>query len=72
MQSQSIKTLPLPAMKGQKRIVQAEISPELFEAVKKEMKKRKYKITQIVEWGLQTFLLNCNEEEAKKLGVKTK
>lgn len=52
---QTASALPLPTHEA-KRLVQAEVKQDLFDAVEKEAKKRGLKIRQVVEWGLQAFL----------------
>jgi hypothetical protein len=66
--------LPVP-LTEETRLVQAEVSLELFQAVEKEIERRKVnekkiKIKQVLEFGLQCFLLRANKEEAERLGVK--
>lgn len=52
-----------------KRLVQAEVNQELFDQASREMKKRKVKIRQIVEWGLLNYLADKNPSAAKKFGI---
>lgn len=61
--------LPIPK-KEEKRLMQAEVNLDLFAAVEKEMERRNLKIRQVMEWGLQQFLLASNPKEAARLGIK--
>ena len=61
--------IPLPFNEA-KRLIQAEVNQELWEAVEREMAKRKVKIRQIMEWGLRGYLLETNPKEAEKLGIR--
>lgn len=54
----------------EKRLIQAEVSLELFEAVHEEIKRKNIKIRQVLEFGLQYFLIRANKKEAERLGVK--
>lgn len=53
-----------------KRLIQAEVSLELFEAVHEEIKRKNIKIRQVLEFGLQYFLIRANKDEAERLGIK--
>lgn len=67
--SNSVPTpLSLPA-KEEKRLVQADVNQHLLEAAQKEMKIRKVKVRQVVEWALSMYLLATNPEEASRLGI---
>lgn len=59
--------MPVPE---KKRLIQAEVSLELFEAVHSEIKKKNIKIRQVLEFGLQYFLIRANKKEAERLGIK--
>lgn len=63
-----IVPIALPS-KRQTHLVQADVSGELYDAVHKEIKSRKVKMRQIVEWGLSCYLLSVNPEEAERLGI---
>lgn len=61
--------LPLPVAE-EKRLLQAEVNLELCDAVLREMKRRKVKIRQVMEWGLRAYLLATNPKEAERLGIR--
>lgn len=61
-------SLPLPQTE-KKRLMQAEVNLELFNAVHKEMERRGLKIRNLMEWGLKAFLLQSNPREAARLGI---
>lgn len=64
------KNMPLPLpTKEATHLVQADVNEELYSAVQKELKARKVKIRQVVEWALCNYLLATNPEEAKRLGI---
>ena len=72
MQTETLATknvIPLPTNE-KKRLVQAEVNLELFEAVSVEIKNKNLKIRSVIEWGFQAFLLASNPKEAAKLGIK--
>ncbi len=61
----------LPRSKSvEKRLAQAEINAELYNAVDREREKRKLTKQQVIEHGMKLFLLQANPAEAKRLGVK--
>jgi hypothetical protein len=62
--------LPLP-QNEKKRLMQAEVNLELFNAVHREMERKGLKIRQVMEWGLRAFLLASNPKEAARLGIKS-
>jgi hypothetical protein len=63
--------LPLPTGE-RKRLVQAEVNHDLFDAVHAEMVRRKpkIKIRQVLEWGMRAYLLRANPKAAEALGIK--
>lgn len=63
--------LPLPTSE-KKRLVQAEVNTDLFDAVQSEMARRKpkIKIRQVLEWGMKAYLLQSNPKAAAALGIK--
>jgi hypothetical protein len=65
-----VPPLPLP-QNEEKRLMQAEVNLDLFNAVHREMKRGDLKIRQVMEWGLKAFLLKANPKEAARLGIKT-
>lgn len=67
-QNSQVPPLPLP-QNEKKRLMQAEVNQELFDAVHKEMKRKDLKIRQVMEWGLRAFLLASNPKEATRLGI---
>ncbi len=64
------ETVPIPQA-PERKLLQAEVDLDLFEAVKKESKKHKLKIREVLTWGLQTFLLTTNPKAAKELGIQS-
>lgn len=57
-------------MKNESKVlVQAEINKEFWSVVAKEMVSRGLTKRQVVEFGLQAFLLKTNPKEAAKLGI---
>ena len=60
--------LSLPA-KEPTKLVQADVNAHLHQAAQKEMKQRKVKVRQVVEWGLSMYLMATNPQEAKRLGI---
>lgn len=69
MQTQT-QTPPLPkAQKARRAIVNAEVDPELFAAVKAGKPEGVF-LCDIVEWGLRAYLLKTNPKAAAKLGIK--
>ncbi len=63
--------LPIPTSE-RKRLVQAEVNLDLFDAVHAEMirRKPKIKIRQVLEWGMKAYLLQANPKAAVALGIK--
>lgn len=59
----------VPAEKRE-RLIQAEVSQDLFDAVYSEIRRRNLKIRQVMEFGLQCFLIRANRKEAERLGIK--
>lgn len=53
----------------QTRILQAHISPSLFDAVKAEARRQKRYMRDVVEWGLKEFLAHSAPAQAKRLGI---
>lgn len=73
--SQSHGIVPLPTLKTERKLVQAEISIDIRNAVLAEIgkygnKKNAPTMTDVVEWGLKQYLLVRNPVEAAKLGIK--
>lgn len=66
--SQQKSSIPLPK-NDEKRLVQAEVNKELFDACHGEMKKKGLKIRQVLEFGLRSFLVQSNPQLAKKMGL---
>lgn len=64
---QHLSVLPLPT-REEKRLVQAEVSAELFKTLSAEIK-GKYKMKEVIEWGMKQFLLSVNPDAATKLGI---
>jgi hypothetical protein len=67
-QNAQVPPLPLP-QNEKKRLMQAEVAVDLFDAAHKEMKRKHLKIRQVMEFGLRAFLLQSNPEAARKLGI---
>lgn len=64
------QVLPLPLPQNEKkRLMQAEVNLDLFNAVHAEMDRQDLKIRQVMEWGLKVFLLHSNPEKARQLGI---
>lgn len=70
MPQAQVPPLPLP-QNERKRLMQAEVNLELFNAVHREMERKDLKIRQVMEWGLRAFLLASNPKEAQRLGIKS-
>lgn len=70
MKKEKAPHIPLPVAKARARkLIQAEVSLELREAVEREAKARKIELRQIVEWGLKAWLLSMNQKEATRIGI---
>lgn len=64
------RTLPIPLpTKQATHLVQAEVDLALYTATHKEMKSRKVKIRQVVEWAMSNYLLATNPKEAERLKI---
>jgi hypothetical protein len=61
--------LPLPVHDDNKS-VSVMLSRDLYGAARKEMKRRKLSVRQVLEWGLGMFLLSTNPQEAQRLGIR--
>lgn len=61
--------LPLPVHDDNKS-VSVMLSRDLYGAARKEMKRRRLSVRQVLEWGLGMFLLNTNPQEAQRLGIR--
>lgn len=69
MRNQSMATLPIPEVE-EKKLMQAEINLDLYQAVEKERKVRELSKRKVLEWGLRAFLLTSNPKAARDLGIK--
>lgn len=65
-----VPPLPLP-QNEKKRLMQAEVNLDLFNAVSKEMERKGLKIRQVMEWGLRAYLKASNPKEASRLGINS-
>jgi hypothetical protein len=63
-------SLPKADKNENRKLIQAEVSLDLWRSVEKEMRSRGYTWRQVVEFGLNIFLLNANPTEAHKLGIR--
>ena len=68
MQVSSLPPLPM-SKQTKKRLVQAEVSVDLFNAVDREIERDGLTIRQVLEWGFKAYLLVKNPKEAEKLGI---
>jgi hypothetical protein len=68
------KDLPLPGQTpdAEEHNLQARVDKELFDAAKKEAKKNKVKIREVIEWGLRSYLVKTNPKAAGQLGINEK
>lgn len=64
----NLAAVPLPRP-VEKKSIQADVSMQLFLAVKTEAKERRIKMTELVEWALKSFLVQTNPKRAKELGI---
>ena len=62
------KLLPMPEQE-KVRTVTLEANLQLYKAAREEMKKRRVTVRKIFEWGLANYLLKCNPEAARRLGI---
>lgn len=62
------QAVPMPSYQHT-RAVQADVDLALFEAVLPELKRRRVKITQIVEWSLKCYLIHTNPGKARAMGI---
>ena len=58
----NIPNIPSPKLREP---VNLSVDKELYDQLKQELKSRKIKIREVVEWGFKTFLLKLKEEEKK-------
>jgi hypothetical protein len=64
-------SIPIPStQKEAKILITAEVNAAMLVLVRSELKKRNLTLRQVVEWGLSSFLLSSNPEQAKKLGIE--
>lgn len=68
MQAAVAPALPTAHTKEQ-RPIQVYVDQDLFDAIEKEIKKRKLTIKQVVTYGIQAWLCKVNPAEAKRLGL---
>jgi len=60
--------LPLPTYE-EKRALQADVNQQLYALVEPEIKKRRVKMTQIMEWALKCYLVQVNPKKAQEYGI---
>ncbi len=51
--------LPLPK-KQEKKLISLKIKIELLDELKKELKKNELTMTEVIEWGIESFLAQVN------------
>lgn len=70
MSAKKLKSVDLPLPVKKKRIIkQNEIDEDLVNAVERARAKHKMTWTQAVVYGLQTFLIKADPDEAARLGI---
>jgi len=63
---------PLPSAKIKnitRKIVQAWLPADLRDAFAEETERQKVEITQVIKWGIESWLLRRAPETAKRLGI---
>lgn len=70
--AKAIAAVPLVTEPEKKRLIQAQVNLDLWNAVEATLKERKCNIRTAMEFGLRVFLAAHNPELATQLGIKPK
>jgi len=68
MDLEELNKFSIPKPK-EREAVNFSIDKELFEAVKKDLRLRKIRIREVIEWALKIYLIKSNPKEAERLGL---